>query len=136
MDHLGEEGRRGQDPQSEHGQRPLHVGGTRRHVGHRAVQRRRAPEQVEHGPAELELAGVVVDDALDRDEAVDPVGREDGRRRRRDEIERSGASATSHDQAHDPGEQRQVEQRIGHPDDLLVERRVGGTGEWREEEHP
>ena len=106
-----------------------------REVPHRGVQRGRTP-QIEHAPSRLEVPGLVVDGPCDGDVRVDGVGEEQGKGGRAHEVQRGSALARAHRQPDDGGQQDEVHERVGHPDELLQEGRGGVMGHRRHQEHP
>ncbi len=114
----------------------LLVGRALGEVALRLVQRGRAPEEVEDAPPGLQIAGLVVHQALDGDVAVDEVGDEQRERGRREQVEGQAAATGPDDQADDDREQDEVHERVAHAHELLREGRGGVLGRGGHEEDP
>ena len=92
-------------------------GAARSSSRHRRVQRRRAPQQVEADPADVEPHLAVVG-AREGDQAVGEVGREQGDDARDEQVERRPARARVHREPDGGREQQDVADRIGDRDQL------------------
>ena len=86
-------------------------------LGHRWVQRRRAPQQVEADPADVEPHLAVVG-AREGDEAVGEVGREQGDDAQGQEVERGPARARVDSEPDGGRQQQDVADRVGDRDQL------------------
>ena len=111
--------RRGAGERHQPQRREAHVavGSRLLEIGHRRVQRRRSPQQVEAEPADVEPDLAVVG-ARERDQAVGEVGGEQGHDARDEQVERGPARARVDRQADRRGEQQDVADRIGDRDEL------------------
>ncbi len=95
---------------------------------HRSVERGRAPQQVERRPSRLEVAGLVVHLAGDRDVAVAEVGHEQRHGGGGHQVERTVPAAGADRQSDDDGQQDEVHERVRHADQPVDDPRgrVGG----------
>ena len=92
-------------------------------LAHRRVQRRRAPQQVEADPADVEPHLAVVG-AREGDEAVGEVGGEQGDDARGEQVERRPARARVDGEPDRRGEQQDVADRVGDRDQLRDRREL------------
>ena len=107
----------GQQAEPDRLQPRLAVGRRPLELDHRRVQGRRAPQQVERDPADVEPRLAVVG-ALQRDDAVREVGHQQRDDARRHQVEGGRAPAAVDREADRRGEQQHVGQRVGDRDEL------------------
>ena len=113
----GDQGRAGEQRQSQPRQPRLAIG---LHVGellHRGMERGRPPEQVEEDPARIEPQLVVVG-VVQREQAVDVVGDQHRHDPGDQQVERRPALAAVHGEADPRGEQDDVAHRVADRDEL------------------
>ena len=117
LDGRGDQGRAGEQRETEGRELRDAVDGRALEAAHRRVQRRGAPEQVEADPADVEDDLAVVG-ALERDDAVGEVGDEQRDDAQREKVEGGLAAAAVDGQADRGGEQQDVAERVGDRDEL------------------